>query len=674
MAYQKTVIDSIGNVHERKNRYLYDLAVAQETGGEKPNQATHPYEIEYRAYKAAEKKFLETLKGEVAAYKPENQHLEKLKKMAFAAEKKRDFYKAYIDLDYNAELLYRENVERAEQIPEALREDERLRNELKETEAALEEAKKLDRTEIDTTIAKLSEERKVRYEESIRSIKKSKDDKLISLKAYRNELRMAKLSLKEDLAGIKATHDPVVELTQKRDTLKHKVKMELASRKKVLYADIADLRRKIPIEVHKERPIFSIPTAILPGLGQLFNRQYMKALLFFIGSLFIYLIAIPYALGYGNYQGQGLAGLVSLANGGLKIHRSMIFMIEGIIAIFLLLIAVGIFIFSFRDVRSVEKNEIKGVRKNLWFETRAIIDEKGFPILVSAPSFLLTLFVVLVPIMTTVLLSFTNMDPLHQNKFSWVGFHNYTNVAMGKGVAGGPFWLILGWTLIWTLCATTLAIFIGFVFALLVNSERVKFKRFWRTVFLLPWAVPAFITIMFFSIMLAPGGPLTQILTSITGQTMNVKADTVMTRTALILLQGWLGSAYVFLISTGVLQGISSDLYEAAEIDGATGFQRTMKITIPLVLFQTAPLLVGQYTFNFNNFSIIYLFNQGGPFNPSLYGNLAGSSDLLISYIYKLTIENQYQSIGAAITIVISFVLMLFSYIGFKNSKAFKEG
>jgi len=91
------------------------------------------------------------------------------------------------------------------------------------------------------------------------------------------------------------------------------------------------------------------------------------------------------------------------------------------------------------------------------------------------------------------------------------------------------------------------------------------------------------------------------------------------------------------------------------------------------VLFQTAPLLVGQYTFNFNNFSIIYLFNSGGPFNPSKYGNLAGSTDLLISYIYKLTMENQYQSIGAAISIVISLGLMLFAFIGFKNSKAFKE-
>ena len=138
-------------------------------------------------------------------------------------------------------------------------------------------------------------------------------------------------------------------------------------------------------------------------------------------------------------------------------------------------------------------------------------------------------------------------------------------------------------------------------------------------------------------------------------------------------MQTWLGSSYIFLLSTGVLQGIPADLYEAAEIDGATGWQKLSKITLPLVLFQTAPLLIGQYTFNFNNFSIIYLFNGGGPFDPSKFGNIAGSTDLLISYIYKLTIEKQYQSIGAAITIFISLGLMVFAYIGFKNSKAFKE-
>ena len=208
---------------------------------------------------------------------------------------------------------------------------------------------------------------------------------------------------------------------------------------------------------------------------------------------------------------------------------------------------------------------------------------------------------------------------------------------------------------------------------MLANNDRIKGKSIFRTVYLLPWAVPAFITIMFFSIMTSPNGQITKILEGIFGGNLAIKSSTNLTRIALILLQTWLGSSYIFLLSTGVLQGIPADLYEAAEIDGATGWQKLSKITLPLVLFQTAPLLIGQYTFNFNNFSIIYLFNGGGPFDPSNYGNIAGSTDLLISYIYKLTIEKQYQSIGAAITIFISLGLMVFAYIGFKNSKAFKE-
>ena len=92
------------------------------------------------------------------------------------------------------------------------------------------------------------------------------------------------------------------------------------------------------------------------------------------------------------------------------------------------------------------------------------------------------------------------------------------------------------------------------------------------------------------------------------GIPIEVKNDPFLSRVAIIMIQGWLGSAYVFVLSTGVLQGIPSDLYEAAQIDGATAWQKLRRITLPLVLFQTAPLLVGQYTFNFNNFSIISYF------------------------------------------------------------------
>lgn len=92
-----------------------------------------------------------------------------------------------------------------------------------------------------------------------------------------------------------------------------------------------------------------------------------------------------------------------------------------------------------------------------------------------------------------------------------------------------------------------------------------------------------------------------------------------------------------------------------------------------MVLFQISPMLINQYTFNFNNFSIIYLFNGGGPFNPQVYGNLAGSSDILISYIYNLTMNSQYQAIGAAITVFISIILIIISFFGYMKSSAFKE-
>lgn len=166
---------------------------------------------------------------------------------------------------------------------------------------------------------------------------------------------------------------------------------------------------------------------------------------------------------------------------------------------------------------------------------------------------------------------------------------------------------------------------------------------------------------------------MTDLFSGLAGKQLFVKDNIILTRVALILIKTWLGSAYIFILSTGVLQSIPNDLYEAAQIDGASAWSKLTRITLPLVLYQTMPLLIGQYTFNFNDFTIIWLFNGGGPPNTSLYGNLAGSSDILISYIFKLTMNNQFQSLGAAIAILISLGLIAVTYVGFSRSKAFKE-
>lgn len=142
------------------------------------------------------------------------------------------------------------------------------------------------------------------------------------------------------------------------------------------------------------------------------------------------------------------------------------------------------------------------------------------------------------------------------------------------------------------------------------------------------------------------------------------------TRLALLLIQGWLGFPYIFIVTTGTLQSIPDDLYEAATIDGASALQKFRRITLPLLLYAMAPILITQYTFNFNNFNIIYLFNSGGPAVP---GSTAGGTDILVSWIYKLTMQNSQYALAAALTILLSIVVIAIALWQFRRTNSFKE-
>ena len=668
----KYVYDSIGNPHERKNLYLKDLSE-----NIKVDRKTHPYIIELEKIKEKERVFLKELKLKIYQERQELKGKFDKKETAlrlelFEASRKMEFYEGKEHISYDFELEYRKNRLKEERLPSILA----LYSEsINEKRKIMKELSNLDKANNDVKTKEFDhkvEEIKKILKKGKEKLKESKKEGLISEKAYINQVKQLEMEMKDTIEVLKL-EIPSEAIKSRSKVLTYLSKVEVEAKYKIMYQDISDLDRKIPIEVEKINRLNPLASLVLPGLGQYFNKQNFKALLFFIGTLFIYFVAIPYALGYGNYRGEGLKGIITLAQGGKRLDKSIIFMVEGLVALILMLFSIAIVAVSYKDAKDVQLNMYKGVRPKTKFEIIESVKEDGFPYIVTIITYVLLSFVVILPVLTTILLSFAGMDPNNQSKFKWIGLKNYELLITGTGIAGGPFWRIFLWTMIWTIVATTVAITVGFGLALIANNERIKGKTLYRTIYLLPWAVPAFITIMFFSIMSSSNGVLTKTLEMLFGGDWAIKQNTTLTRVALILLQTWLGSSYVFLLSTGVLQGIPADLYEAADIDGATVWQKLSKITIPLVLFQTAPLLIGQYTFNFNNFSIIYLFNGGGPFDPSKYGNMAGSTDLLISYIYKLTIQKQYQSVGAAITVFISLGLILFAYIGFKNSQAFKE-
>lgn len=691
--FNKHLYDNINREYDRKNLYLYEVTCLQEkiedaSGTEKDklkeqlknlvkNKKDHPYNKELLDYKTKEKAFLQELSKKVEEAKQKTDKtlpkaVQNLQVRLYKAKEMEKFYAKYVELTYDAELIYEQCKIEAMQIPPVV---EFAKQATKELEIALKKKEKAtpeSRKKFDEEFKVFKEEEDKRLKERIKDVKSKHKEGLISKSAKEAAIKELKIKSKKTLLMKSFECEEIYNeeiIRNKKYELKKIVKQKINT----VNINVADLRRVYPIECEKTTPWIAYSTFLIPGLGQLLNKQYIKAIIMFFATIYIYMMAIPYALGYGNYKGEGIAGLISLAANGGKLDRSIIFMIEGILAIFLVAIGVILMYISFKDVKNVEKDTIKGSRYNSWIETRQRVFEDGFPYLVISPALIITIFIVLIPVTTTILLALTGMGPDTQAKFGWEALANYKMIVLGQGMVGEIFWKILGWTLIWTIGATSLAVALGFILAIVLHNDRIKGKALFRSIYLLPWAVPSFITIMFFSILMADNGVITTSLQNVFGPGFSIKNDVFVTRVALICIQAWLGSAYVFLLSTGVLQSINAELYEAADIDGATSFKKLSKITIPLVLFQTAPLLVGQYTFNFNNFNIIYLFNGGGPFDPSKYGNLAGSTDLLISYIFKLTIENQYQALGAAITVIVSIGLIIIAYIGYRNTEAFKK-
>ncbi len=406
--------------------------------------------------------------------------------------------------------------------------------------------------------------------------------------------------------------------------------------------------------------------SIIPGGGQLYNRQYAKSAIFFI-----FLLSFVGAL--HDFLSTGFWGLVTLGE-TLPQDNSVFLLAKGIISVIVFVFGVGVYAASIYDAYHNGRLRDEGKPLNSIRRQYRTVIESGFPYLMISPAFILLVFVVVFPIVFGFAIGFTNYNLYNSppaKLVDWVGLKNFINI-FKINLWRSTFLDVLQWTVIWTLVATTLQCTVGVLLAILVNQKDLKFKPLIRTIFILPWAVPGFVTILIFTGMFNETfGVINNVILNFFG--ISPKAwltDPFWTKTALIMMQTWLGFPFVFAMTTGVLQAIPNDLYEAATIDGSSKFQQLRTITLPLVLYSIAPILITQYTFNFNNFNIIYLFNNGG---PAVIGSNAGGTDILVSWIYKLTMSSSQYSIAAAITLLLSIFVVGIALWQFRMTNSFKN-
>jgi arabinogalactan oligomer / maltooligosaccharide transport system permease protein len=422
-------------------------------------------------------------------------------------------------------------------------------------------------------------------------------------------------------------------------------------------------RKGKPVMTHRKTAAL---LSIIPGVGQFYNKQFIK------GFAFIFLAAC-YFIAFLDFLNIGLWGIVTLGTEVPRDH-SIFLLVNGVISLLVVGIGLGFYFFNLYDAYQNGKKRDNGVRLSSLKEQYHNVIDKGFPYLMVGPGFLLLIFVVIFPIIFMLLLAFTNYNLYNSppaKLVDWVGFKNFIEI-FSLDIWRETFISVFAWTIIWTFTATTLQVAIGIFLAVVLNQKEIKFKGVIRTLLILPWAVPAFVSILIFSGLFNDtfGAINKDLLAPLGIDSIPWLTDPFYTKIALIFIQSWLGFPFIMAMTTGVLQSIPGELYEAATVDGASNWDKFRKITLPMILFTTAPILITQYTFNFNNFNVIYLFNNGG---PAVAEQNAGGTDILISWIYNLTMTSAQYSKAAAVTVLLSLIIVSLALWQFRKTKSFKD-
>lgn len=453
------------------------------------------------------------------------------------------------------------------------------------------------------------------------------------------------------------------------------------------------------VSFHKRFVDGSVGTKLshfIMGSGNYYHGQFIKGTLYLaMQVLFVlFMVLCPEVnntpFGYKaliNLKLQGNEGNVVL---GIKGDDSRLMLLFGLVTIAIIFVYIFIWLSNIKSSFVSDNRINEGLKPTTFREDlKSLLDDK-FHILMLTPTCIAALAFTVLPTIFMICMAFTtyndfDMSAANTTLFHWNGINNFINMFTGKTTLGNEikarFFPVLGWTFIWAILATFTCYFGGILLAILINKKGIKFKKVFRTVFILTIAIPQFISLLAMRNLLGTSGPINNLIVNVFHWTdkpisfLGLEAsgnNVILAKTMVIIVNMWVGIPYTMLMTSGILMNIPADLYEAATVDGASKTKMFFKITLPYVIFVTTPYLISSFIGNINSFNSIFLLTGGGP-SVTTGTYKAGETDLLVTWLYKLTIDNGDYNTGAVIGILTFIITATITLVAYRNSKAYKE-
>ena len=392
-------------------------------------------------------------------------------------------------------------------------------------------------------------------------------------------------------------------------------------------------------ESFRKGNIFTKLSILIPGLGNLVGKQIIKGIMYIaIEAAFVCFMIMKGINCLAMLPGLGSRPQQEVWNEKLGIYEyvagdnSLLILLYGIATIFMIIAYIIVAAGAVKSSYKLELLKEKGKHINTFAEdVKSLFNENLHKLLLTLPVSGVLIFTIL-PLIFMISMAFTNYSKVnnHLVLFDWVGLENFKQIFDSGSMIGQSFWSVFGWTIVWAVFATFLNYIFGILVALLINRKGTKFKAFWRFIFILSIAIPQFVSLLIVRSMLAQDGIINVVLKNAGWITKSLPFFTNATwaRITVIVVNLWIGIPYTILQVTTT------------------------------------------FTANINNFNIVYLLTKG---DPVMAGATAGKTDLLVTWLYKMTIDYQYYNLGAVIGIMTFIFLAIGSLLVYRRTKAYKD-